>query len=138
MKLDETSTKGLTLNDSVKKMRGKPGTSIVLTVLRKGETKPLTFNLVRAVIKSQSVKGKLTEPNYAYVRIAQFQEHTGEDLAKLLKNLRQQNKTPLKGILLDLRNNPGGLLNAAVGVSAAFLPKGDLVVYTEEIGRAHV
>ena len=134
MKLDETSTKGLTLNDSVKKMRGKPGTSIVLTVLRKGETKPLTFNLVRAVIKSQSVKGKLTEPNYAYVRIAQFQEHTGEDLAKLLKNLRQQNKTPLKGILLDLRNNPGGLLNAAVGVSAAFLPKGDLVVYTE--GRA--
>jgi len=134
MKLDETSTKGLTLNDSVKKMRGKPGTSILLTVLRKGETKPLTFNLVRAVIKSQSVKGKLTEPNYAYVRIAQFQEHTGEDLAKLLKNLRQQNKTPLKGILLDLRNNPGGLLNAAVGVSAAFLPKGDLVVYTE--GRA--
>jgi carboxyl-terminal processing protease len=134
MKLDEASTKGLTLNDSVKKMRGKPGTSIVLTVLRKGETKPLTFNLVRAVIKSQSVKGKLTEPNYAYVRIAQFQEHTGEDLAKLLKNLRQQNKTPLKGILLDLRNNPGGLLNAAVGVSAAFLPKGDLVVYTE--GRA--
>jgi len=134
MKLDETSTKGLTLNDSVKRMRGKPGTSILLTVLRKGETKPLTFNLVRAVIKSQSVKGKLTEPNYAYVRIAQFQEHTGEDLAKLLKNLRQQNKTPLKGILLDLRNNPGGLLNAAVGVSAAFLPKGDLVVYTE--GRA--
>ncbi|MEY2928900.1 MAG: Carboxy-terminal-processing protease [Pseudomonadota bacterium] len=134
MKLDETSTKGLTLNDSVKKMRGKPGTSIVLTVLRKGETKPLTFNLVRAIIKSQSVKGKLTETNYAYVRIAQFQEHTGEDLAKLLKNLRQQNKAPLKGILLDLRNNPGGLLNAAVGVSAAFLPKGDLVVYTE--GRA--
>jgi carboxyl-terminal processing protease len=134
MKLDDTSTKGLTLNDSVKKMRGKPGTNIVLTVLRKGETKPLTFTLVRAIIKSQSVKGKLVEPNYAYVRVAQFQEHTGEDLAKFLKNLRQQNKAPLKGILLDLRNNPGGLLNAAVGVSAAFLPKGDLVVYTE--GRA--
>jgi len=134
MKLDETSTKGLSLNDSVKKMRGKPGTSIVLTVLRKGEAKPLTFKLVRAIVKSQSVKGKLVEPNYAYVRIAQFQEHTGEDLAKFLKNLRQQNKAPLKGILLDLRNNPGGLLNAAVGVSAACLPKGDLVVYTE--GRA--
>lgn len=134
MKLDDTSTKGLTLNDSVKKMRGKPGTSIVLTILRKGETKPLTFNLVRAVIKTQSVKGKLVEPNYAYVRVAQFQEHTGEDLAKLLKNLRQQNKSPLKGILLDLRNNPGGLLNSAVGVSAAFLPRGELVVYTE--GRA--
>ncbi len=134
MKLDETSTKGLSLNDSVKKMRGKPGTSIVLTVLRKGEAKPLTFKLVRAIVKSQSVKGKIVEPNYAYVRVAQFQEHTGEDLAKFLKNLRQQNKAPLKGILLDLRNNPGGLLNAAVGVSAAFLPKGDLVVYTE--GRA--
>ena len=134
MKLDDTSTKGLTLNDSVKKMRGKPGTSIVLTVLRKGEAKPLTFKLVRAIVKSQSVKGKIVEPNYAYVRVAQFQEHTGEDLAKFLKNLRQQNKAPLKGILLDLRNNPGGLLNAAVGVSAAFLPKGDLVVYTE--GRA--
>ena len=134
MKLDETSTKGLSLNDSVKKMRGKPGTSIVLTVLRKGEAKPLTFKLVRAIVKSQSVKGKIVEPNYAYVRVAQFQEHTGEDLAKFLKNLRQQNKAPLKGILLDLRNNPGGLLNAAVGVSAAFLPKGALVVYTE--GRA--
>ncbi len=134
MKLDDASTKGLTLNDSVKKMRGKPGTSIVLTVLRKGETKPLIFNLVRAIVKSQSVKGKLVEPNYVYVRVAQFQEHTGEDLAKLLKNLRQENKVPFKGILLDLRNNPGGLLNAAVGVSAAFLPKGDLVVYTE--GRA--
>ena len=134
MKLDETSTKGLSLNDSVKKMRGKPGTNIVLTVLRKGEPKPLTFKLVRAIVKSQSVKGKIIEPNYAYVRVAQFQEHTGEDLAKFLKNLRQQNKAPLKGILLDLRNNPGGLLNAAVGVSAAFLPKGDLVVYTE--GRA--
>jgi carboxyl-terminal processing protease len=134
MKLDDASTKGLTLNDSVKKMRGKPGTSILLTVLRKGESKPLTFNLVRAIVKSQSVKGKLIEPNYAYVRVAQFQEHTGEDLAKLLKNLRQENKVPFKGILLDLRNNPGGLLNAAVGVSAAFLPKGDLVVYTE--GRA--
>ena len=134
MKLDETSTKGLSLNDSVKKMRGKPGTSIVLTVLRKGEAKPLTFKLVRAIVKSQSVKGKIVEPNYAYVRVAQFQEHTGEDLAKFLKNLRQQNKAPLKGILLDLRNNPGGLLNAAVGVSAAFLTKGALVVYTE--GRA--
>ena len=134
MKLDETSTKGLSLNDSVKKMRGKPGTSIVLTLLRKGEAKPLTFKLVRAIVKSQSVKGKIVEPNYAYVRVAQFQEHTGEDLAKFLKNLRQQNKAPLKGILLDLRNNPGGLLNAAVGVSAAFLTKGALVVYTE--GRA--
>ncbi|MSQ80266.1 MAG: S41 family peptidase [Candidatus Methylopumilus sp.] len=134
MKIDGASTKGLTLNDSVKKMRGKPGSKITLTVLRKSEVKPLIFNLVRAIIKSQSVKGKLAEPNYVYVRVSQFQEHTGEDLAKLLKSLREQNKVPFKGILLDLRNNPGGLLNSAVGVSAAFLPKDNLVVYTE--GRA--
>jgi carboxyl-terminal processing protease len=87
--------------------------------------------LTRAVIKTQSVKYKLSEPGYAYVRITQFQEHTGEDLAKALKTLRDQNKEPFKGLILDLRNNPGGLLNAAVGVSAAFIPKGELVVYTE-------
>ncbi|HSH73909.1 MAG TPA: S41 family peptidase [Methylophilaceae bacterium] len=131
MKLDETPVKGMTLNDAVKRMRGKPDTPITLTVLRKGETKPLVFTLVRAVIKTQSVKFKLVEPGYAYVRVTQFQEHTGEDLAKALKTMRDQNKEPFKGLVLDLRNNPGGLLNAAVGVTAAFIPKGELVVYTE-------
>jgi carboxyl-terminal processing protease len=131
MKLDETQVRGLSLNDAVKKMRGKPDTPIVLTVLRKNETKPLVFTLVRAIIKSQSVKNKYIEPGYGYVRISQFQEHTGEDLAKALKNLQTENKGPFKGLVLDLRNNPGGLLDAAVGVSAAFLPKDDLVVYTE-------
>lgn len=130
-KLDDTQVRGLTLNDAVKKMRGTPDTKITLTVLRKGEEKPLTFTLTRAIIKSQSVKNKLIEPDYAYVRVTQFQEHTGEDLAKALKNLREQNKGSFKGLVLDLRNNPGGLLDAAVGVSAAFLPKNDLVVYTE-------
>ena len=130
-KLDETQVRGLSLNDAVKKMRGTPDTKITLTVLRKGEEKPLTFTLTRAIIKSQSVKNKLIEPDYAYVRVTQCQEHTGEDLAKTLKNLREQNKGPFKGLVLDLRNNPGGLLDAAVGVSAAFLPKNDLVVYTE-------
>lgn len=130
-KLDDTQVRGLTLNDAVKKMRGTPDTKITLTVLRKDEEKPLTFTLTRAIIKSQSVKNKLIEPDYAYVRVTQFQEHTGEDLAKTLKNLREQNKGPFKGLVLDLRNNPGGLLDAAVGVSAAFLPKNDLVVYTE-------
>jgi carboxyl-terminal processing protease len=130
-KLDDTQVRGLTLNDAVKKMRGTPDTKITLTVLRKGEEKPLTFTLTRAVIKSQSVKNKLIEQDYAYVRVTQFQEHTGEDLAKALKALREQNKGPLKGLVLDMRNNPGGLLDAAVGVSAAFLPKNDLVVYTE-------
>lgn len=131
MKLDETQVRGLTLNDAVKKMRGTPDTKIVLTVIRKGEEKPLTFTLMRAIIKTQSVKNKLIEKDYGYVRVTQFQEHTGEDLAKALKSLSTQNKTPFKGFVLDLRNNPGGLLDAAVGVSAAFLPKNDLVVYTE-------
>jgi carboxyl-terminal processing protease len=130
-KLDDTQVRGLTLNDAVKKMRGKPDTKIVLTVLRKGEPKPLTFNLTRAVIKTQSVKNKYIEKDYAYIRITQFQEHTGEDLAKALTSLHAQNGGPFKGLVLDMRNNPGGLLDASVGVSAAFLAKNDLVVYTE-------
>ncbi|HAJ71627.1 MAG TPA: peptidase S41, partial [Methylophilaceae bacterium] len=131
IKLDETQVRGLTLNDAVKKMRGTPGTKITLSVVRKNEEKPLTFTITRAVIKSQSVKNKLIEKDFGYVRITQFQEHTGEDLAKALKALHEQNKDAFKGLVLDLRNNPGGLLDAAVGVSAAFLPKDDLVVYTE-------
>ncbi len=131
MKLDDTQVRGLTLNDAVKKMRGVPDTKITLTVLRKNEPNPLTFTLTRAIIKSQSVKNKYIEKDYGYVRITQFQERTGEDLAKALKSLQAQNKGPFKGLVLDLRNNPGGLLDAAVGVSAAFLPKDKLVVYTE-------
>jgi len=134
MKLDNTPVKGMSLNDAVKRMRGKPDTPIVLSVLRKNENKPLTFTLVRAVIKNKSVKFKLTEPGYAYARVTQFQEHTGEDLAKAIKTMYAENKGPFKGFVLDLRNDPGGLLNGAVGVSAAFLEKGKLVVYTE--GRA--
>lgn len=134
MKLDEKLVKGMTLNDAVKIMRGKPDTSITLTILRKNEAKPLLVTLVRAIIKNKSVKFKLTEPGYAYVRITQFQEHTGEDLAKAINSMYAENKGPFKGFVLDLRNDPGGLLNGAVGVSAAFLPKDTLVVYTE--GRA--
>ncbi len=131
IKLDDTTVKGMSLNDAVKRMRGKPDTQIVLTVLRKGEAKPLVMTLTRAIIKVQSIKQKVPEAGYAYVRITQFQEHTGSDLAKSLKAMRENYNAPLKGLVLDLRNNPGGLLNAAVGVSAAFLPKGELVVYTE-------
>jgi carboxyl-terminal processing protease len=131
VKLDETPVKGLTLSEAVKRMRGKPGTKITLTVLRKGETKPLIITLTRAVIKIQSVKSKLVEPGYGYIRITQFQEHTGENMAKALDAFYKQNKEPLKGLVLDLRNDPGGLLNGAVAVSAAFLPKDALVVYTE-------
>ena len=134
MQLDEKLVKGMSLNDAVKMMRGKPDTSIKLTILRKGENKPLNFTWVRAVIKTQSVKFKVSEPNYGYVRVTQFQEHSAEDLAKAIKALYAQNKAPLKGLVLDLRNNPGGLITAAVGISAAFVKKDALVVYTE--GRA--
>jgi carboxyl-terminal processing protease len=131
LKLDDTLVKGLTLNDAVKRMRGKPGSNIVLTVLRKSEPKPLLITVTRAVIKVQSVKSKLIEPGYAFVRITQFQEHTGENLATALEKLLKQSNNDLKGLVLDLRNDPGGLLTGSVGVSAAFLPKDALVVYTE-------
>jgi carboxyl-terminal processing protease len=131
IKLDDTIVKGLSLNDAVKRMRGKPGSKIILTILRKDEPKPLVFTLVRAVIKVQSVKSKMFEPGYGFVRITQFQEQTTENLATALVTLVKQNNGPLQGLVLDLRNDPGGLLNGAVGVSAAFLPKDALVVYTE-------
>ncbi len=131
IKLDDTLVKGLALNDAVKRMRGKPGSKIVLTIVRKSEPRPLVITVTRAVIKVQSVKSKLIEPGYAFVRITQFQEHTGENLATALDTLLKQSDGNLKGVVLDLRNDPGGLLTAAVAVSAAFLPKDALVVYTE-------
>ncbi|MDC6484889.1 S41 family peptidase [Methylophilaceae bacterium] len=134
LKLDTTTVKGLTLNDAVKLMRGKPGSSIILKVLREGVDSPFDLKITRAQIKTKSVKAKLVEPNYAYIRVTQFQERTGEDLAIALKKLRTENKFAFNGIILDMRNNPGGLLNSSVAVSAAFLKEGDLVVYTE--GRA--
>lgn len=131
IKLDDTAVKGLSLTDAIKRMRGKPNTSITLTVLRKGEPKPLVFTLVRAIIKIQSVKAKMIEPGYAYIRITQFQEQTGENLVKAIDKLFKESPIPMKGLVLDLRNDPGGLLNGAVAVSAAFLPANSLVVYTD-------
>ncbi len=131
IKLDDTPIKGMTLNDAVKRMRGKPGTDISLTVLRKGDQKPFTVKITRAVIKIRSVKFKLVEPGYGYVRVTQFQEHTGELLVEALQKIYKDNKEPLKGLVLDLRNDPGGLLNGAVAVSTAFLKPDSLVVYTE-------
>ena len=131
IKLDDTPVKGLTLNEAVKRMRGKPNTKITLTILRKGETKPVVLTLTRAVIQVKSVKNKLLESGYGYIRITQFQDHTGEDLVKAIDTLGKQNKEALKGFILDLRNDPGGLLNGAVAVSTAFLPKDALVVYTD-------
>jgi carboxyl-terminal processing protease len=131
IKLDDTAVKGLSLNDAVKRMRGKPNSKITLTVVRKGEPAPFAVTLVRSVIKIQSVKSKLIEPDYGYVRVSQFQEHTGETLVKHIDGLYRQNERSLKGLILDLRNDPGGLLNGAVAVSAAFLPQNALVVYTD-------
>lgn len=132
IKLDDTPVKGMTLQDAVKRMRGKPNTAIVLTIARKGESQPIVVSLTRAVIKVQSVKSKFIEPGYAWVRISQFQEGTAEGLVKHLDGLFKQG--PVKGLVLDLRNDPGGLLYGAVAVSAAFLPSKVLVVSTD--GRA--
>ncbi|MFN0300860.1 MAG: S41 family peptidase [Burkholderiales bacterium] len=129
IKLDDTPIKGMTLNDAVKRMRGRPKTSIILTISRKGENKPLLFTLVREEIQVQSVKSKMIEPGFGYVRVAQFQEHTGDDLVRHLVRLFKEG--PMKGLVLDLRNDPGGLLNGAVGISAAFLPPKVLVVSTD-------
>jgi carboxyl-terminal processing protease len=131
IKLDDTAVKGMSLNDAVKRMRGKPNSKITLTVVRKGEPAPFPVTLTRAIIKIQSVKSKLIEPDYGYVRVSQFQEHTGETLVKHIDHLYKQNQRALKGLILDLRNDPGGLLNGAVAVSAAFLPQNSLVVYTD-------
>jgi carboxyl-terminal processing protease len=128
IKLDDKPVKGLSLDDAVKMMRGKPGTSIELTIMREGRDKPLTLSIERAVIKVVSVKGRVLEPGYIYLRVSQFQSHTAEDLIKTLSKLKGDE--PIKGLILDLRNNPGGVLNAAVAVSDAFL-EGGLIVYTE-------
>lgn len=131
VKIGDVQVQGLTLNEAVSKMRGKVGEAVTLTLLRKGEGKPIIVTLKRAIIKVQSVKFKLAEPGYGYIRVTQFQEHTAEKLGEAIQALYKENKAPLKGIVLDLRNDPGGLLDGAVGVSAAFLPKDALVVYTE-------
>ena len=129
-KLDDTPVKGLSLSDAVKKMRGKPKTSIKLSILRKGENKPIEVTLVREVIKVQSVKSKEVEPGYGWVRVTQFQENTTAELARHVGNLYKDGNR-LQGLILDLRNDPGGLLNSAIGVSAAFLPPDTKVVSTD-------
>ncbi|MGZ8094701.1 MAG: S41 family peptidase [Methylosarcina sp.] len=130
IRLDDQPVKGMNLVDAVKKMRGEPGSTILLTVVREGEETPLKFTLTRAIIKIKSVKSRILEKNYGYVRISSFQSGTGESLLEALSSLKKENAGSLKGLVLDLRNNPGGVLNAAVEVSDAFLKSG-LIVYTE-------
>ncbi|HXH02955.1 MAG TPA: S41 family peptidase [Candidatus Competibacteraceae bacterium] len=130
IRLDDTPVKGLSLNEAVKLMRGKPNTAIVLTVVREGEEKPLKITVVRDIIQVKSVKSQLLEPGFGHVRITQFQARTSRNLQEALSQLQQSNGEPLKGLILDLRNNPGGVLNGAVEVADAFLDKGQ-IVYTQ-------
>ena len=130
IKLDGKSVKGISLMEAVKMMRGKPGSEIVLTILREGEEKPFNLPVVRDVITVKNIKTETIEPGFMYIRISNFQIHTVDDMRKSLKKLKDENTDNLKGLVLDLRNNPGGLLNAAVGVSDLFLNNG-LIVYTE-------
>ena len=129
IRIDDKPTKGMALNDAVKMMRGKPKTPITLTISRKGDPQPIVLQIVRDVIKVQSVRSKVLEPGIGYVRITQFQEQTVENLVRHLEGLAKQNA--LNSLVLDLRNDPGGLLHGAVGVSAAFLPPKVTVVTTD-------
>ncbi len=128
-RLDSTPVKGLSLDDAVKKMRGEPGSKITLTIARKDEDKPIVISIVREEIHVKSVKAKIVEPGYAWLRISQFQEPTVDDMAKKISALYAQEPN-MKGLVLDLRNDPGGVLPGAIGVSAAFLPKDAVIVST--------
>jgi carboxyl-terminal processing protease len=128
-RLDNTPIRGLSLDEAIKKMRGEPHSKIVLTLSRKGEDKPLIVPIVREEIRVQSVKARMIEPGYAWLRVSQFQEPTVDDMARKLGKLYEQNPG-IKGLVLDLRNDPGGVVPGAIGVSAAFLPKDAVVVST--------
>ncbi|WP_225747821.1 S41 family peptidase [Eikenella sp. Marseille-P7795] len=131
IKIDDASTRNMSVNDAVKRMRGEPGTKITLTLTRKDAPQPIVITLTRAVIKVRSVRHDLIEPGYGYLRISQFQERTVPAMVEALQAMRRSNGGPLKGLVLDLRDDPGGLLNGAVGVSAAFLQNNQLVVSTK-------
>lgn len=127
IKIDDTPTKGLELGEAVQKMRGEPGSKIVLTVVREGATAPLVVTMERAIINVASVRGRMLEPGLGYLRISSFTTETSGSLDKELKKLKKEAGGTLKGVVLDLRNNPGGVLDAAVKVSDAFIEKGGIV-----------
>ncbi len=130
IRLDDTPVKGLSLNDAVKLMRGKPGSNLRLTVIREGEDRPLTINIKRAIIKVTSVRNRMLDDDYGYLRISNFQTKTTADMLKAIKKMKEESGGSMKGMVLDLRNNPGGVLSGAVGVSDAFLNDG-MIVYTD-------
>lgn len=128
-KIDDTAVKGMSINDAVKRMRGEPKTKVVLNIFRKSENRTFPVTIIREEIKTQSVKAKAIEPGYVWVRVSQFQERTVDDFSRKMIDLYKQQPN-LRGVVLDLRNDPGGLLDAAVALSAAFLPEGSVVVST--------
>ncbi len=130
IRLDDTPVKGLTLNDAVKLMRGKPGSKLTLTIIREGADKPLAIDVERDIIKVTSVRNRMLDKDYGYLRISNFQTKTTADLLKAVKKMKEESGGSLKGMVLDLRNNPGGVLSGAVGVSDAFLNEG-MIVYTD-------
>ena len=130
IKLGDEPVKGMSLQDAVSRMRGKPGTTLTLTIMRDGESAPIEIDVERAVIKVTSVKSRMLEPGYGYVRITQFQDETGEQFVEAIENLREEHGGNLEGLIIDVRNNPGGILQAAVATSDALLDEG-LIVYTE-------
>ncbi|HTP65447.1 MAG TPA: S41 family peptidase [Geobacteraceae bacterium] len=131
LKIDDRFTKDLSVMDAVKRMRGLKGTKVTLTIMRDGFEKPKEFPLVRDIIQVKSIKYKTLDEGYGYLRIAQFQEKTDDDLLKALEDLKAKNNGKLRGLVLDLRNDPGGLLDQAVRVADHFLDEGQLIVYTE-------
>ena len=131
LKVNDSNLRGISLTEAVKRMRGEVGTEAVLTILRRGESKELVFNVKRAVIEIQSVRARQLEPGIAYIRVTQFEQTTAEKLVRAINDSYKQNNGQVRGMVLDLRNDPGGVLEASVAVSAAFLPKDALVVYTE-------
>jgi carboxyl-terminal processing protease len=135
IRLDDASVKGMPLADAIQRMRGKPNTPITLTIIREGVQKPIKFKLMREVIQVKSVKSRLLDPGFGYVRITQFQAKTAQNLKQTLQELEQQNKGPLQGVVLDLRNNPGGVLNGAVDVADEFLETG-VIVQTKGRGNS--
>ncbi len=131
IKVNETNLRGVSLTEAVKRMKGEAGTDAVLTILRRGEAKELVFYVKRAVIQIQSVRSRQLESGIAYIRVTQFEQATAEKMVRAINDAYKQNNGQIKGLILDLRNDPGGVLEASVAVSAAFLPKDALVVYTE-------
>lgn len=127
-RIDDTPVKGLTVDQAVKRMRGDPGTKVILTVFRKLESRSFPVTIIREEIRMQSVRAKMVEPGYGWLRVSQFQDRTVDDFVRKLEDLYKQDPN-LKGLVLDLRNDPGGLLDASVALSAAFLPA-DVVVVT--------